>query len=418
MCSHLVGSDGDEHVGLLTGRGLDFDVCCPACDRAAQDGSVPELLSACEGCVGAYVDDEDHRGLVAWRGAPEILQRPEPFDATVVDGPLPVAAIDFTPVAGESGSVWLLLDADGHIGRFDADTAQWSPLAQATVPVEEPEPQPWAGRRPSRRLHASLRGDFAAVVNDFGQYGQVIDLRTGEMTVSLDGGAYCEETVPFAVAFVEHRGRTVLVHRTAWNRLDATDASTGELLTARDLPGFRQDEPLAEHYLDYFHGALYASPDGRWLADDGWVWHPFGVPCSWDVRRWLDGNVWESEDGPSRLELCWRAYHWNVPMCWTGDHRLAVSGIGGDDEAMLAGVRVFDVTTGVQVNTFAGPTGAFFADARRLYSANQTGLEIWDVDTGERNGTIPGFVPTRHHTGAGELANLAGNALRRWTLPS
>ena len=416
MCSHLIGSDGEEHVGLLTGRGLDFDVCCPACDRAAQAGSAPELLSACEGCLAAYVDDEDHRYLVAWRGAPEILERPEAFDVTVVDTTIPVAAVDFTPVVGETGSVWLLLEDDGQIGRFDADTGQWSPLARATVPVEEPDPR-WAGRHPQPRLHTSPGGDFAAVVNDFGRYGQVIDLRTGEMTVALDGGAYCEETVPFAVAFVQRRGRTVVVHRTAWNRLDATDAGTGELLTARELPGFRQEGPLAEHHLDYFHGALHASPGGRWLADDGWVWHPIGIPYVWDVRRWLDDNVWESEAGPSRRPLCGRDYHWNVPMCWTGDDRLAVSGIGGDDEAMLAGVRIFDVTTGTQVNTFAGPTGAFFADDRRLYSANEAGLEIWDVDTGQRNGALPGFVPARHHTAAGELASLAGDVLRRWTPP-
>jgi hypothetical protein len=34
MCRHLPGSEGEDHVRLLTGRGLDYDLCCPACDRA------------------------------------------------------------------------------------------------------------------------------------------------------------------------------------------------------------------------------------------------------------------------------------------------------------------------------------------------------------------------------------------------
>jgi hypothetical protein len=42
-------------------------------------------------------------------------------------------------------------------------------------------------------------------------------------------------------------------------------------------------------------------------------------------------------------------------MCWTGENLLAISGIGSDEEAMLAGVRIFDVTTGSQVAAFAGP---------------------------------------------------------------
>jgi hypothetical protein len=90
MCRHLLGSEGAEHVRLLTGRKLEFDLCCVDCDRAARDGSPPQLLSACEGCVARHVDDE--WALVAWRGEPEILVRPEPIGTTVVDVPLPVSA--------------------------------------------------------------------------------------------------------------------------------------------------------------------------------------------------------------------------------------------------------------------------------------------------------------------------------------
>ena len=153
------------------------------------------------------------------------------------------------------------------------------------------------------------------MVNDFGHHGQVLDLHTGSVTATLHGGDYRPDTVPFSLAFTEHAGRTVVVHRTEWNRLDITEAATGRLLTGRTLDAGKPGHP-PEHYLDYFHGALYVSPDGRYVADDGWVWHPVGMPTVWDLRRWLDGSVWESEEGPSRQRLCLRAYHWNSPMCW------------------------------------------------------------------------------------------------------
>jgi hypothetical protein len=275
MCRHLLGSEGAGHVRLLTGRGLEFDVCGVGCDRAAQGGSIPELLQACEGCVARCAGDD--WDVVAWRGEPEVLTRPEHFDATVVEVPLPVAAADLAPVAAGARPVWLLLAEDGQIGRFDAGSGEWDPLARSTVPAE-PDHEAWAGHRVRRRLHGDLLGDFAAVVNDYGHHGQVVDLRSGAVTLSLYGGSHHPETVPFSLAFTRHQGRTVGVHRTDWNRLDVSDAATGELLTSRGPTSYQSGEPRPEHYLDYFHGALHLSPGGQWIADDGWVWQPFGVP--------------------------------------------------------------------------------------------------------------------------------------------
>jgi hypothetical protein len=330
--------------------------------------------------------------------------------------PLPAAAVDLAPVTSGSRPVWLLLTEDGQIGRFDADSGEWDLLARAAVPAE-PDHKPWAGHQLRHRLFADPPGDFAAVVSDYGRHGQVIDLSSGAPTLALDGGSYHQETVPFSLAFAQHKGRAVVIHRTDWNRLDVSDAATGELLTSRRLARYRRGKPLPAHYLDYFHGALHLSPGGRWVADDGWVWAPVGMPVAWNAQTWLHDNVWESEDGPSRRALCWRDYHWDTPMCWTGENLLAVSGIGGDDQAMLQGVRIFDVSTGAEVATFPGPSGALFAAAGRLYSAAPDGLELWDPLTGERTGTIRGFVPARHHPAAGELAGISGGVLSRWAMP-
>ncbi len=414
MCRHLLGEDSDEeHVRLLTGRGLEFDMCCPACDKAVGQGEQLDLAAACEGCFARCVESD--WSILGWRGTPGVSERREPVDTAVRETALPVDVADLVPVEG-AGSVWLLLDRDGRIGRFSADTGSWDVLAETSVPAE-PGHEPWAGHELRRRLHAGPGGRFVAVVNDFGRHGQVLDLLTGAVTLVLDGGDYHPDTVPFSLAMLEHQGRTLVMHRTAWNRLDISDAATGELLTAREPTSYTNGEPRPEHYLDYFHGALCLSPAGRYVLDDGWVWAPVGTPQVWSVRRWLEDDVWESEDGPSLHWLAQRAYYWNNPMCWLDDQRLAIAGIGGDEQAILAGVRIFDAETGRETGAFVGPTGALFADGRRLYAAAPEGLEVWDPATGERTGTVPGFVPTRHHRSAGELASAVGRVLRRWRTP-
>jgi hypothetical protein len=213
---------------------------------------------------------------VRWRGTPGIVERPEPFNATIVEVRLPVPIIDIAPIAAEPDSVWLLLTENGRIGRFHADRGTWQILAHTTVP-DEPDHKPWMNHRLRRRLHASANGQYAAVVNDFGRHGQVLDLATGGVTLTLDGGDYHAETVPLSAAFAEHAAQTMVIHRTAWNRLDVSEAATGQLVTPRQPTAYGNDEPRPEHYLDYFHGRLFLSPGGGRIADDGWVWSPVGM---------------------------------------------------------------------------------------------------------------------------------------------
>ncbi|WP_344587794.1 hypothetical protein [Actinomadura vinacea] len=414
MCRHLLGPDGDEvdHVRLLTGRGLEYDMCCDACDRADGD---PELTQVCEGCA-ERVGDEDNRTMVGWRGEAEILERPEPVDPTLRRTPLPRALrdpLDWAAIPGESGSAWLFLTGRKRLVRLDAGSGEHETLTRVPLRRERGEDrQP--DRRPRPRLHVSPSGRYAAVVHDRGTGGTLVDLRSGQVMMSLDGGDDRTEHVPFALAFAVHRGREVVVHRTQWNRLDVSDPATGRLLTAREHPEPAEGERFPAHYLDYFHGAVHVSPDGRWIADDGWVWAPVGIPTVWDLRRWLDENPWESEDGPSRGNLAWRHYAWDEPMCWVSDRQLAVSGIGHDDLYLLDGVQIFDAESGAEVTRFAGPRRPLMADDRRLYSAGADGLEIWDPFTGERTGAVPGFFPERHHPGAAELAALHDGTLVRW----
>lgn len=320
--------------------------------------------------------------------------------------------VDIAPIGEGTRSLWLLLTQDGSLVRFDADSGEAAPLARVRTTVEEPR-TPHAGNPPRVRLHASRRGEFAAVCRDFGQFGEVVDLRTGKVTLSLDAGAYHAETVPFSFAFADIDGQVVAVHRSEWNRLDLSDPATGQLLSVR--------EQTKEHALDYFHGELYVSPDHRHILDDGWVWHPVGIPAAWDLERWRMDNPWESEDGPSRVTLCIRAYYWNGAMAWIDERRVAIDGLGDDEKDMEDGARIFDITTKLpeeenarELFSFKGPRGRFFGSRGRLYCADPAGLTVWNPETGEQIGSIPGFVPTHKHLHANELACVVDGALIRW----
>jgi hypothetical protein len=347
-------------------------------------------------------------------------------DTVIRDVPLPRTlhhALDFTPVVNEP-AIWFGLARGGALVRLDSTTGECERLGVVEIRAE-PDHEPWNNHPLAPRLHVSPRGDFMAVVNDYGSFGAVYEVRSSRRTLELDGGDYHPETVPFSFAFVEHGGRVVAIHRTAWNRLDASDAATGELLTERGPTSYARGEPRPAHYLDYFHGRLIVSPDGNRILDDGWVWHPVGIPSVWNLRVWLDSNVWESEDGPTRLDLAHREYYWDHAMCWLGPNRVVLAGIGDDEDEIVDGARVFaaDEASGPQqtrwrsareLDTLAGPSGDFFSDGRRLFSSSGDGLSIWDVEAGEKIAHVDGFRPTRQHPGSHELVEVLGSRLRIW----
>lgn len=433
MCHHLrtCREPWLSYVKWYTGSGLVAELMCLPCSEEREKGLQIATAPVCQECFRhATSEVGEFAGI---RGKAGILTRPEPFNVALVRTELPAqigAVVDMAPIQG-SQSDWLLLTADHRLVRLNADTSEWRALAHATLPAE-PERQPWnhCHRRPC--LHVSHCGRFAAVVNDYGRYGQVMDLQLDKVTLSLDGGEYHENTVPFSFAFARLRGRTVAIHRTDWNRLDISDPATGELLTVRDsirVEGQKDFED--ERYLDYFHGALYVSPGDAHVLDDGWVWHPVGVPTTWSLDRWLFDNVWESEAGPTKQDVCGREYYWGDAVCWIDDSRLALAGIGDDDYWMIAGARVFDITAeasepaGLRVDdlrgpreliAISGPAGHFFSDGSVLFSSDETGLSRWSLSDGMRTGHLEGFCPTRHHRGAGELVQLVDRTFVRWRI--
>ena len=425
-CRHLAGvvQWATPYYRWHTGVGLEAELLCADCDADRRAGNAIEIVSICEACRFVLQDRLGSLGGV--RGTAEVQVWLEPIDETIHETQLPWPAEDVLDIAPieEEDAAWLVVLRDGSVMRLAADSGRVDELCSVELPPPKPDHEPWVGHEQTPRLYVSVDSAFAAIVHDYGKHGSAYDLGTGRRTIELDGGDYRPNTVPFSFAFVEHRGRTVAIHRTEWNRLDVSDAETGQLLTERGPTRYGRGDQRPEHYLDYFHGRLVVSPDGRRILDDGWVWHPVGVPTVWDLHRWLEENVWESEDGPSRMSLAHREYYWDHAMCWLDADRVAVGGIGEDDDWMIDGARIIsaverDVSTwrrrhARELGAFAGPSGRFFSDGHRLFSVDDDGLSVWDVDAGVLAARIDGFTPSRQHSHYRELVQLSGRRLLRW----
>lgn len=281
---------------------------------------------------------------------------------------------------------------------------------------------------PRHRLHASPDGSYAAIVVDQGRSGIVVETKSGAATMQLNGGDYHEETVPFSACFLRLNGRDVFVHRTAWNRLDAADPSTGKSLTDRHIAIYESSGERPEHYLDYFHGQLRPSPEGRLMFDDGWVWHPVSIPRIWSVAEWLASNPWESEDGASIIDLGMRD-DWTQPACWINEQRLVMWGADDWDEEAAAetkrgpGVRVLDVTTSKPSMGKWWPmddiknVSDLFSDGARLVVASDAGTAVWDIASRVQLADYPGFIARRLDRSRRTLLAFGPDTIQEVALP-
>jgi hypothetical protein len=311
------------------------------------------------------------------------------IETIAIDGlPSALAALTPMPVRGR----WLALARDGTLLVVDAGdrcAIPCSKIEQTTVDLTG-----------ALDLHVAPDGRHAAIVEAYGLRGTVIDIATGRPTMALAREEYHPEVCRFPAAFIQHGGRSLLVHAVAWNRLEVSDPRSGSLLTARDPLIYPSGGPCPPHYLDYFHGALIVSPDGRAVLDDGWVWHPVGVLRVFDVVRWLEENPYESEDGASARTVAVRDT-WGRPACWIDERTVAAWGYGLLDDELedefVPGVSIYDVTTGTRVRRFLGPSGALAADKHLFAFDPHHGLSAWDVVTGERLLHAPEFCPTGYH---------------------
>lgn len=300
----------------------------------------------------------------------------------------------------------LVLTKDGVLCGINLDTGANIELCKIDLPeIAEACDESYFGA-PRYRLHVSPDNKYAAIVCDKGQYGLVVEVSSGAVTMHLNGGDYYADTVPFSACFVQYKNRNVLIHRTSWNRLDASDPADGKPLTDRHIAPYESGGEMPEHYLDYFHGQLLASPDGSRIFDDGWFWHPVSIPRAWSITEWLSSNPWESEDGASIVDLSYRD-DWNTPACWISEQHIALWGVWDEEESQDAGqgtgVRIFDVTERTQpsdgqwlLEVHAKSIESMFSDGRCLYIAADTGTTVWDLASRSLIADLPGFTARWH----------------------
>lgn len=394
LCPHLVNVGDADYARVLRGEGMKSDLCCSDCATLTKKGEGIEWLAICEACVELH--DDNGYCLIEWIGQPEIKERLTPFDMTLVETVLSIDAAWAIAIAPLDARHWV---GFWHKRLFLVDEVGATPVC--TMPKEASV----------LRIYLSPDGRFAAVCHDYGRYGFVVDLEEKRVTMTLDKKeSYASERIPFPAAFFLHQGRNLLVHATNWNQLDISDPTNGTLISTIDDQGLYSKR--------CGHGQLLVSPNFQWIADDQWQGRGSGSIVAWNLMQWVQANTQGAGGKVTSHFLCSRNYLWNIPIAWVDNERVAIWGIGPDEDLILNGARIFDIGSGKETTAFVGPSQkAFFGGEGRLFSVEADGLHIWDASTGERLGRINGFTPQWQR---GDLlielnaSRLTGGRVKSW----
>jgi hypothetical protein len=365
-----------DYVERFTGVGVASELRCEDC---ATSGA--PVVEASDEAIARV---RDHMRL-RFEGSPQVIELASELTFAhreiVIDCP---DLADLRALGGDDRNRWLGVTADGVLLELDLDRGQVREVARVTMP-------PWP------ELHVSSDGRYAAVVQERGVHGFIIELASGRVTMQLAREDYYAQHCDFPFAFVARGDRQLAIYAPQRNRLAVFDVQTHEALTARP-PMTAADR----HYLDYFHCGLHVSPGGVMIADNGWRWHPYGRVATWSLERWLTENVWESEDGRTRRESASRE-EWDVPLCWLDDTRFVVCGHGDGDTLVDAAVEIYDARTGKLERWFAGPEGFDLVHDRVLFVLGES-TTVWDVDRGGR--LLSDRATARYHPSAKCFATL------------
>jgi hypothetical protein len=404
ICPHLREASDNDYIRVYTGLGFTYQLACEPCGDALI-ATIP-WLSVCDSCFARIEADNGWQGI---RGIPEVREAPADLDFLhrQVERNDPDPFRQVLPLTQARISLWMGLTESGALFEMDLDAGTFTPIA-TIFPTDVDISKPLS-------LTCSADGAFLCVTETHDQRSVVIDRQTGRRTLRLQRDGYWNHFSPFSAAFVQNKGKTLLLHATAWNRLDISDAATGELWTERSPTSYEDDESRPPHYLDYFHCHLLVSPNQEFVADNGWVWHPAGVIRTWSVKRWREENPWESEDGPSAKQFTHRYYYWDGPLCWIDSRTLAVWGYGNDKDCLAPAVQLFDVVSGEEKPWFAATGNKESADyfAPRLFfdrylfaAVEKFGISVWDTEKGARIYQDASFAPIAYHPVTQEFLTL------------
>ncbi|WP_379152618.1 hypothetical protein [Paenibacillus sp. sgz5001063] len=344
----------------------------------------------------------------------ELIKFPE-----VVPSMGQLVAVQALKGTGEGAVSLLALDRNSDLWQFDLHTGQARMLLHVDIPdliLEEPV-----------QIVISADECFAAISGRFSQHAALYDLQDSKQIMSLSRDNYHYDVCTFPLAFAEHEGRTLLIHGTEWNRLDLLDVRSGENLSTRQSTVSLAEggEQLTKQVLDYFHGKIYVSPQGKWIVDTRWHWQPVASIRSWSLPAWIS-NCWESEDGDTLRVLGDYMEDWDQPAAWLDSSTLAVWGqlaidLFDEEDTKDYGenpyshfLTIFDLQTGERKKLFI-PVPEYrtkpLIDGKHYYPRGhiaavngkivmwgpKNGLSIFNPDTGEMEYTDKTLCPYFYH---------------------
>jgi hypothetical protein len=170
---------------------------------------------------------------------------------------------------------------------------------------------------------------YVCVTERFGCNASLVNIETGTVR-ELKREPYHADVSSYSIGFIEQDDRTLLIHQTAWNRLDILDIATGENLTEREIICRETDVKNEDgntkyeyrNYLDFFHSRIQVSPEGEYFLSNGWVWGPQDRIAIFSLRKFL--QLYELSAIFMDQPFCNGGYNWDRPCCFIDDNTFAV----------------------------------------------------------------------------------------------
>jgi hypothetical protein len=252
-CEHVIADHDLTFTRLFTGHGIDSVWACEACSVVkTKPLPIGGICDACLRDIAPMVGSG-----IRIMGTPETRSRLASLQ--VLEERVRVAGLDarsligLAPVPAAPGR-WLAVTDRGEL--VDIDLALQTHVAITSLgdparglfnereypgrvedkrefyarhgPTSKAPNAGYAHWRLTSELAAQLpilvkpdaNGQFAALCNRWGRFGSVIDMAAGEPLNVVDRGDYHPEQTQFPIAWIERTGGPLLVHGTAWNRLD------------------------------------------------------------------------------------------------------------------------------------------------------------------------------------------------------
>ncbi len=413
VCVHLFDGKAEEFYRCFTGENKQYNLICPKCKTYLEKFQL-SMKKVCLDCFDKIDSNGDFFNFI---GEPSYDYSPDLYHFNYQEITVPALQHQYImamqPLLYTSGSQWIIFDGLGNLQLLD--------LSCNTIVLINQVSNDLIDKAGDIHIIVSNESDYVAIISrsrlmkdtkDWNK-GVVLDLISGEITMLLSRGDYHTAVSEFPIAFFRDEERTLIIHATNWNRLDISDPATGIVISEREF-NTRPTEAwrFNQNTMTEFSGRLSVSPNQQWLIDDGWQWGPVGCLSLFSISRWLNDNVWEADNGPSKSKLVMKNYFWGAPSCCLDGDTLCVWGQGTDEKNIIPAAVLFDINTREQIDWFPGPSRGLFVYDQLLYTTDENdNLSAWDLSNGNRVVLEKGFSPQLYHATSRQFLSYQGKGV-------